>query len=518
MQVMDDMKAFPAWLQDQGLTSETAQAIVSELDIKSPGALGACSGSLTMRAELFSLAKQKLPFAMYAEFRRFVESRWESQYVRAESPMLVAVLHSMLIAVSQELSSCAQKLISLDVVPASQESQDEAFRDADLRILDVCSLQQQDENLSSELVLPVVIPQVLSCGETTTGGLFSGEIEERLEETLHLHPSIVESICEVSIETQEEINHCVIVDDIIQGSGQTGVVLDGDLKVETSESSSQGKLHAIEDGNIHDNIPLSSQENMSTQNVKEEPCIAATEEPTTATQIPTEGPSEHSKFFSCPTCSQLFLTEGALQLHMERRHRRERPYKCSTCGKAFIESCTLEKHMTIHAGALTFKCSECGKAFQSFHLLQSHVRIHTGKRQYRCPICSKPFTKLGNLKSHMPIHTGERQFECTVCGKAFTQSAHVTSHMRIHTGERRYECSVCGKAFTQSGHLTSHMRIHTGERPYKCSVCGKCFSQITTVKSHMRIHTGERPFECYICGKTFRQKSNVKTHLKCHQT
>uniref|UniRef100_A0A8C4NAB8 C2H2-type domain-containing protein n=1 Tax=Eptatretus burgeri TaxID=7764 RepID=A0A8C4NAB8_EPTBU len=515
-QVMDDTKLFPAWLQDHGLTLETAQAIVSELGIKTPGALGACSGSLTMRAELFSLAKQKLPFAMYAEFRRFVESRLEPQYVQAGSPLLVAVLHSMLIAVSQELSKCAQKLISFDIVPASQDSQEEAFGDAGLRILDVCSLQQQDKNMNSELVLPVVIPQVPSCSETSTSGLFCGEIDEKLEDTQHLNTSIVESICEVSNKTKE-INHCVIDDDIIQGSGQVGVVSDGDLKFETSESSSYGEPHAIEDGNIHDNISPSSQENFSTQNVKEEPCIAANEELSAATHIPTEGPSEKSKFLSCPTCSQLFLTEGALQLHVERRHRRERPYKCSACGKAFIELCTLEKHMTIHAGALTYKCSECGKAFQSFHVLQSHMRIHTGKRPYKCPICSKSFTKLGNLKSHMRIHTGERQYECAVCGKAFTQSAHVTSHMRIHTGERRYECSVCRKAFTQSGHLTSHMRIHTGERPYKCSVCGKCFSQITTVKSHMRIHTGERPFECYICGKTFRQKSNVKTHLKSHQ-
>uniref|UniRef100_A0A8C4PXK5 C2H2-type domain-containing protein n=1 Tax=Eptatretus burgeri TaxID=7764 RepID=A0A8C4PXK5_EPTBU len=540
-QVMDDTKLFPAWLQDHGLTLETAQAIVSELGIKTPGALGACSGSLTMRAELFSLAKQKLPFAMYAEFRRFVESRLEPQYVQAGSPLLVAVLHSMLIAVSQELSKCAQKLISFDIVPASQDSQEEAFGDAGLRILDVCSLQQQDKNMNSELVLPVVIPQVPSCSETSTSGLFCGEIDEKLEDTQHLNTSIVESICEVSNKTKE-INHCVIDDDIIQGSGQVGVVSDGDLKFETSESSSYDDIVALEDGNFHNDIVASSQEILNHVQVKQE--HDADENLDVSTNSAAETSLEKPRLLSCSRCSDMFLTEDELQLHMDTHHKKgglykctvcrknfstkqsvkihnrihtgERPYKCSVCGKSFTAKNSVTIHMRTHTGERLFKCPVCGRTFTIAHHVKSHMKTHTGERPYKCFVCGKNFSEKSSVKIPMRTHTGERPFKCSVCGKSFTAKNSVTIHMRTHTGERLFECPVCARTFTVAHHVKSHMKTHTGERPYNCFVCGKTFSEKSSVKIHMRTHTGERPYKCSVCGRGFSARNSVKIHMSTH--
>uniref|UniRef100_UPI00358DDDEB uncharacterized protein isoform X3 n=1 Tax=Myxine glutinosa TaxID=7769 RepID=UPI00358DDDEB len=311
---MGETEPCPAWLQAQGLTMETARAVVTELGIKSQGVFGACTKSLTMRAELFSLAKQKLPFAMYAEFRHFVESRWESRDVPSGGLVLVAVLHSMLSAVSRELATSAQKLLSLSSVLGSEGGCDGGLEDAGIRIVDVCSLHHQGKKLFSD------------------------------------------------------------------------------------------DLNPVEDGCFHGVLPPSSEEPLCSIQVKEELHGAPHEELDVLVNPPTEGTSENASLFSCSTCAQLFLTEGALQLHMERRHRRGCPYKCFVCGKTFIHACQIKSHMRTHTGERPYKCSLCGKGFSEKFGLKSHIRIHTGERPYKCTICGKGFAQSSNVKTHMKVH------------------------------------------------------------------------------------------------------------------
>uniref|UniRef100_UPI00358E1439 zinc finger protein 37A-like n=1 Tax=Myxine glutinosa TaxID=7769 RepID=UPI00358E1439 len=432
---MDDTKQFPTWLQAQGLTSETARAVLTELDIRSPGALDACSESLAMKAELFSLAKQKMPFAMYAELRCFVECRWERQHTQAGNPMLVSVLHSMLITVSRELSSCAQKLISLDSLPDCHSrqpahsgdlssspdchsSQPVNLGEADLRILDVCSLHHQNESVNSELE-----------------GMDPGMEEQ------HLYPNAVGPIFDALSQTAKETDRHDHYEHVY---GSTHI--------------DAGDIVALEDENFHNDIATSSQEILNNVQVKQE--HDNNENLGVSTNSAAETSSEKARLFSCSRCSHLFLTEGALQLHMNTRHKKGCLYKCAVCGKNFS-------------------------------------------------------TKQ-NVKIHNRIHTGERPYKCSVCGKSFTAKNSVTIHMRTHTGERPFECSVCGRTFTVARHVTSHMKTHTGERPHKCFVCGKSFSEKSSVKIHMRTHTGERPYKCSICGKGFSARNSVKIHMSTH--
>uniref|UniRef100_UPI00358E4FD4 uncharacterized protein isoform X3 n=1 Tax=Myxine glutinosa TaxID=7769 RepID=UPI00358E4FD4 len=114
---MVEMEAFSAWLQVQGLRTETAHAVVKKLGIESQEAFRACIDPAPVKAELFVMAKQRLPFVMYAELRSFVESHCEPRHARPAGSPLVSVLCSMLNLVSRELSSCAQKLNFLDVSP-----------------------------------------------------------------------------------------------------------------------------------------------------------------------------------------------------------------------------------------------------------------------------------------------------------------------------------------------------------------------------------------------------------------
>uniref|UniRef100_UPI00358F7108 uncharacterized protein isoform X4 n=1 Tax=Myxine glutinosa TaxID=7769 RepID=UPI00358F7108 len=110
-QAMIEKLTFPGWLQTRGLRPETAQAIVTDLDIKSRDALEACTESVLLRTELLSQAKQKFPFAIYAEIHRFMESCVKPRGdVQPTASSLVCIFRAMLEPASQEFHSCAQKL------------------------------------------------------------------------------------------------------------------------------------------------------------------------------------------------------------------------------------------------------------------------------------------------------------------------------------------------------------------------------------------------------------------------
>ncbi|XP_076140890.1 uncharacterized protein LOC143123393 [Alosa pseudoharengus] len=197
-------------------------------------------------------------------------------------------------------------------------------------------------------------------------------------------------------------------------------------------------------------------------------------------------------------------------------HTREKLHCCKLCGKSFSHAGNLRVHQRVHTGERPYKCTQCGKSFSAVGHLKDHQRMHTGERPYKCTQCGNSFSVVGNLKVHQRVHTGERPYKCTQCGKSFFQKVHLKDHQRMHTGEMPYKCTQCGKSFFQKGHLKRHQRMHTGERPYKCSQCGKSFSQAGALKVHQRMHTGERPYKCTRCGKSFSQAGALKVHQRMH--
>uniref|UniRef100_UPI0035901392 zinc finger and SCAN domain-containing protein 20-like n=1 Tax=Myxine glutinosa TaxID=7769 RepID=UPI0035901392 len=415
---MGEIEDFPAWLQSQGLTMETAQAVVTELGMKSQGALAACTESLIMKAELLSMAKRKLPFSMYAELRRLIDSSWDPQDDRSRHAMLTAVLHSTLSALSRELANCAQKLISMDSVPASEDCCTIGQVDPAVKIVNVCSLDRQQPCVHT-------IPE--------TRDFYAGETDTGTEQPLDIADPM-ESV----VDEQTQMNNLVKHFDTDQQVHGLNPHVDG-------ENSTAPELDCLSYSTAYCEVPLGN------INVKQESYTADNE-----LEVSVHPPAEYAKLLSCSKCSQIFLTENALQLHMEGRHNGRRSH-----------------HYSIRA--------------QSH--LGSRLRNHTMKKSHKCPVCGKCFTEKSRVRLHMKSHMEKRPHECSVCGKTFIQSSHVKSHMRMHTGERPYKCTICGKAFAEKYALKIHMRVHTGERPYQCSVCGKGFTQASSVKSHMRVHT-----------------------------
>uniref|UniRef100_UPI0035901625 uncharacterized protein isoform X2 n=1 Tax=Myxine glutinosa TaxID=7769 RepID=UPI0035901625 len=225
---MDEENTFPAWLQARGLKRETAQVVVTELDIQSKGLFIACAESPTMRTELFSLAKQRLPFSMYAELTFFVESLWKLQSVGR--PMLVEVLYSMLNAISLELTSCAKKLISLDAVDRSHGGRRIELGEEGIRIMDVCSLNQQRDEMNSP-------PSAFDdCGEETAAAFLASDVYAEMEESVHLHSHPAE--CYVSPQTVEGVqqndDYDDYGDDKVLETSLPEMALDGDMHVENT--------------------------------------------------------------------------------------------------------------------------------------------------------------------------------------------------------------------------------------------------------------------------------------------
>uniref|UniRef100_A0A8C4Q031 C2H2-type domain-containing protein n=1 Tax=Eptatretus burgeri TaxID=7764 RepID=A0A8C4Q031_EPTBU len=470
---MVETEAFSAWLQAQGLRTETAHAVVKKLGIESQEAFRACIDPAPVKAELFVMAKQRLPFVMYAELRSFVESHCEPRHIRPASSPLVSVLCSMLNLVSRELSSCAQKLNFLDVSPNYDGADGVQLENGGMFGVrsDSIRLDLQEERVNTE---PGPSPSFVTAANFDMSYFQSNT------------PSTSQGV-------------------LIQSDGRDGPavnkashtahhsnIFDVEVKVEPEETESfppLGEIRLMEVGCFQGNIPSTSQEAMSNALIKEEQSdisIDGSNEP-----LPlADKAKQNSRRFSCSRCSQTFNNEATLKHHIER-HPKDfsyKKYKCNQCN---------------------YRCGCKTRFFQ-------HMRVHTGERPYKCTICNKAFSRTDNLEVHMRIHTGKRPFICSFCGKAFVSSDTLDAHMNSHMGKRSFKCTICGKAFAYPGTMEAHMRSHEGVRPFQCSVCGKAFVRSSNLKVHMAVHTGERPFKCPICGKAFAQSVSLKVHMRYH--
>uniref|UniRef100_UPI00358F475F uncharacterized protein isoform X2 n=2 Tax=Myxine glutinosa TaxID=7769 RepID=UPI00358F475F len=386
LQNMAPSKTFQKWLQTQGLREKTAKVMITELGIESREVLQACVESDTVRAELFSLIKQKCPFAVYAELRSFVGSSWEMSDVRPEGSNLVNILYSMLNAVSQELSSCAEKLSFMETTRVSNtsdigqtENDDRVFG---IRISDICSLERKEEFGNQHLDAEnQVDPSVFQCGSVLTSSESFGAVTDEQKACGSL--------------TNEFLNIRSPMED---GANAVKMEL---LQENVALSLKEEPWNTQKARDIAFSIDEQSTSNIGRLNSECDPALKIKASMRNSAVAHPHGASQDT--FKCRYCHYDTNLKRKLTLHM-KIHRKDKLYVCSLCCKSYTQSSSLVVHMRSHTGERPYVCSICGKCFAHSSSFYLHKNVHNEDRPYKCTLCEKAFKYSHHVKTHMNVH------------------------------------------------------------------------------------------------------------------
>lgn len=135
-------------------------------------------------------------------------------------------------------------------------------------------------------------------------------------------------------------------------------------------------------------------------------------------------------------------------------------YQCPDCGKSYSTFSGLTKHRQFHCAAAqgqpkkSFSCKSCSKVYVSLGALKMHIRTHT--LPCKCTLCGKAFSRPWLLQGHIRTHTGEKPFSCQHCNRAFADRSNLRAHLQTHSDVKKYSCDSCSKTFSRMSLLTKH--------------------------------------------------------------
>ena len=106
-----------------------------------------------------------------------------------------------------------------------------------------------------------------------------------------------------------------------------------------------------------------------------------------------------------------------LSIHIEQRHKKNRPFKCDVCGFGCSNRTQVKMHKRMKHDGVKDTCHICGAVVTN---LASHVyQVHSkDKHKFACDVCGKTFGLVRDISRHKErMHSGRvrRGDACSLC-------------------------------------------------------------------------------------------------------
>lgn len=213
----------------------------------------------------------------------------------------------------------------------------------------------------------------------------------------------------------------------------------------------------------------------------------------------------------CLACQRPYTKSHSLQVHMIRKHYKEKPFPCDRCDKKFFTVTDAQKHIKIvHLNEKPFACEKCGKQYSTSGGLLIHNRSAHGDQGewLQCDQCEKKFAYKQILQAHILNNHDKGNFMCDECGVPYNTKSTLRQHkMAVHpstNGGQSYPCAHpgCGRVFKVAAKLRMHDDVvHKNlEGKYKCTYCPKRFWGKSSLREHTNgVHLNTKPHKCTHC-------------------
>jgi len=151
--------------------------------------------------------------------------------------------------------------------------------------------------------------------------------------------------------------------------------------------------------------------------------------------------------FKCEYCGKSYTQNHNLKKHMKNVHQGQivqegEIFSCDQCEKVFGD----EKALIIHGAKshkVYFNCSMCSQNFifenqLQMHISSSHpftpgtVKNDSPTHPYKCDICVLSFKLKSELELHRMIHHEKSNFKCKYCEYTCTKNEEFRNHLKSH--------------------------------------------------------------------------------------